>query len=314
MNLYIDEYNGKISINGNKLILKKDDEIRTFQIGNIESITINKNVQITSQAICKLSQENISISWFSSNQMICQTCGLKNIFRLKQQFDLFNNDNLRLQFAKKNIKSKICNQMFFIKKQEQFNNQDIKKSHSIESLLGIEGTYAAFYFSEFKKNFSDIYNFSARKKHPPTDPVNSVLSFSYALLYNRITSVINLHGLNPSIGFFHSLKNNNYALSSDLMESLRCDVCDSIAVDLFSELPGSDEFTKTDNGVILSKRIKQYIIGKFYHNLNKEVPTENGFSDDFNGVINQIVCSYIKTLETHDIADFKPYMVGEKYV
>lgn len=96
------------------------------------------------------------------------------------------------------------------------------------------------------------------------------------------------------------------------MESLRCDICDSIAVELFSENPDLNEFQTTDNGVILSKNIKQDIIAKFYQNLNKEVSTENGFSDDFNGVINQIVCSYIKTLESQEISYFKPYLRTKK--
>ena len=313
MNLYIDEYNCRISISGNKLILTKDSEIKTFPTGNIDSISINKNVQITSQAICKLSEENIDISWFSSNQMICHTCGSKNIFRLKQQFDLLNNDKFRLQIAKKNIASKINNQMYFIDKQKQFKVKDVKKNNSVESLLGVEGKYAVFYFSELKNRFPDKYNFKTRKKHPPEDPVNSVLSFAYALLYNKVTSVINQHGLNPSVGFCHTLKNNHYALSSDLMESLRCDICDSIAVELFSKMPDSDEFQNTDNGVMLSKGIKQYIISEFHNNLNKRASTENGFSDDFNGVINQIVCSYGKALETQDISYFKPYMAGENY-
>ena len=97
------------------------------------------------------------------------------------------------------------------------------------------------------------------------------------------------------------------------MESLRCDICDSIAVELFSKMPDSDEFQNTDNGVMLSKGIKQDIISGFHNNLNKRASTENGFSDDFNGVINQIVCSYGKALETQDISYFKPYMAGENY-
>ena len=229
MNLYIDGYNCRISVNGNKLILTNCTDVKTFHIGNIDSVSRNKNVQITSQAICKLSEENINVSWFLSNQMICQTSGSKNIFRLKQQFDLLNNEENKLNIAKKNIYAKIHNQMHFIDNQEHLKIRDINKVNSTESLLGIEGTYAAYYFSKLKNLFPKKYNFKSRQKHPPKDPVNSVLSFAYTLLYNQITSVISSHGLNPSIGFMHNLKNNHYALSSDLMESLRCDICDNIA-------------------------------------------------------------------------------------
>jgi len=71
--------------------------------------------------------------------------------------------------------------------------------------------------------------FVRRMRQPPTDPVNSLLSFGYTLLHTNVFSMVRLHGMNPYIGFFHAEEKGNPALVNDLIEEFRW-VVDSLVL------------------------------------------------------------------------------------
>ena len=314
MNLYIIDTGCKISLSNQKLIVVSEEGRREFPLGMVESLTIGKTVQITSQAICALSESGISVAWISRNGIICQTFGEENLFYQQQQFRSLDKPGFLLELTRKNTAAKIENQFAFIGKSREFRRNDIEKCASVNSLLGVEGVYAARYFSELKALFPEKYHFHGRKKHPAPDSVNSVLSFSYTLLYRKITDMIAVHGLNPSVGFCHCLKAGHYALSSDIMESLRSIICDETAVRAFLEGFSEEDFQTGENGVYLSGKAKQCVIGIFHEKLREKAETRNGFSGDYTGVIEQIICSYIRAVENFDAALYTPYRKEKQHV
>lgn len=90
----------------------------------------------------------------------------------------------------------------------------------LASLRGIEGSCAREYFQSWK-NLTGSFPWNGRIKHPSPDPVNSMLSFGYTLLYSRIAGALRARGLNPRLGFFHEGRGTHCALASDLMEQFR---------------------------------------------------------------------------------------------
>src|SRR5256886_17390611 len=68
---------------------------------------------------------------------------------------------------------------------------------ALETILGMEGAGSAAYFSCFGKLIAnpEKWPFVGRIKRPPTDPVNSLLSFGYSLLTNQVASAVQLVGL-----------------------------------------------------------------------------------------------------------------------
>lgn len=81
---------------------------------------------------------------------------------------------------------------------------------NINLLRGIEGINAKRYFSVFQHQFSEMGDgfaeFSGRSRRPPRDPINCLLSFLYALLKNDAMSAVESVGLDPQIGFLHTLR------------------------------------------------------------------------------------------------------------
>ncbi len=76
--------------------------------------------------------------------------------------------------------------------------------------------------------------FEKRIRCPPTDPVNSLLSFGYTLLFYNVYSLLTEHNLNPYCGFFHSIRPGHPALASDLIEEFRAPVVDSLVIYLIN--------------------------------------------------------------------------------
>ncbi|PIQ31291.1 MAG: CRISPR-associated endonuclease Cas1 [Zetaproteobacteria bacterium CG_4_9_14_3_um_filter_49_83] len=90
-----------------------------------------------------------------------------------------------------------------------------------ESLNGIEGHASKTFFSVLKQLVPEVYGFDGRKRRPPTDPFNALLSFGYTLLYAHVDSLLRVDGLLPVKGFYHQSHGAHAALASDLMEPFR---------------------------------------------------------------------------------------------
>jgi len=107
----------------------------------------------------------------------------------------------------------------------------IEKTTSIGSLRGLEGAGSAAYFGSFNQLIrAQGFQFEARRRRPPTDPVNALLSLGYALLRHDIQSAVNLVGFDPYLGYLHVERYGRPSLALDLMEEFRPLVVDAVVL------------------------------------------------------------------------------------
>lgn len=104
---------------------------------------------------------------------------------------------------------------------------------SVSELLGYEGSAAKIYFEASSRLVPPWTQFRGRHKRPPSDPVNSVLSYSYAILTGEADAALQLAGLDPAAGFLHT-DGDRPSLALDLMEELRPLIVDTVTLELFS--------------------------------------------------------------------------------
>ncbi|MBK6900384.1 MAG: CRISPR-associated endonuclease Cas1 [bacterium] len=90
-----------------------------------------------------------------------------------------------------------------------------------DGLRGLEGKGAALFFAMLRDSLPREWGFHHRRRNPPPDPVNAMLSFGYTLLYNHLSTALVAAGLNPRIGFFHAEHGAYHALACDLQEEFR---------------------------------------------------------------------------------------------
>ncbi len=95
--------------------------------------------------------------------------------------------------------------------------------------------------------------FSQRNRRPPKDPVNAVLSLGYTLLHAEAILALYGAGLDPFVGFYHTLDFGRESLACDIVEPLRVDV-DRHALMLFrTEKLRQDDFSQADSACLLGK-------------------------------------------------------------
>lgn len=147
----------------------------------------------------------------------------------------------------------------------------IDKTNSINSLRGLEGAGSAAYFGAFNQLIRvEEFNFEARRRRPPTDPVNALLSFGYSLLRHDVQSAVNIVGFDPYLGYLHCQHYGRPGLALDLMEEFRPLVVDSMVLNAINQRilkPADFTSEPLSNAVLLSVEgrrefLKQYELKK----------------------------------------------------
>ena len=106
--------------------------------------------------------------------------------------------------------------------------QDARRAVSLQALLGIEGQAAKRYFSIYRQAFAPEWAFEKRTRRPPKDPINALLSLGYVFLGYAVMGALEIVGLDPYLGYFHTEKYGRPALALDLVEEFRVPVVDSL--------------------------------------------------------------------------------------
>lgn len=107
----------------------------------------------------------------------------------------------------------------------------INTTNTIDALRGLEGAGSAAYFGCFQTLIRvDGFTFITRRKRPPTDPVNALLSFGYSLLRHDIESAVNIVGFDPYLGYLHTQRYGRPSLALDVMEEFRPLVVDAMVL------------------------------------------------------------------------------------
>ena len=125
----------------------------------------------------------------------------------------------------------------------------------IERYRGLEGEAAASYFQTFNELLVaqvDDFSISSRTRRPPTDPMNSLLSFLYTLLAHECRGALEGVGLDPQIGFLHEIRSGRPALALDLMEEFRAAIVDRVVLTLVNlKQVTRKDFNYTESGAVL---------------------------------------------------------------
>ena len=303
-NLYVTEQNSVLRKTGNRIIVKKDEDVLLdVKCKDIEAVLIFGNVQFTTQVVHELFEHGIEMAILTkTGKLIGQiTSPLpKNIDLRLKQFKNYWDDSFRLAFSKKIVTGKIHNSINLVMQfsynhpEKGFDNEktalnkalkEIDSAESINELMGIEGSAARSYFNAFGKMLLSDFTFSTRKKHPSTDPVNALLSLTYTMLYNEISSLLDGLGFDPYLGYFHSTLYGRASLASDLVEEFRAPVADSLVLYLLNNgVFKQDNFYSNpkDNAVYLKREdLKRYFV-EYEKVLNSEfVHPEKGINTTF---------------------------------
>lgn len=130
----------------------------------------------------------------------------------------------------------------------------LKPVMDVDVIRGAEGEAARAYFEVFGhmvRTGEQAFVPGGRSRRPPRDRANALLSFLYALVRSECAAACEGVGLDPQVGFLHTLRPGRPALALDLMEELRPLLADRLALTLVNrrQLKPSD-FEETAGGAV----------------------------------------------------------------
>lgn len=150
--------------------------------------------------------------------------------------------------------------------------QQVDQTVTVGSLLGVEGNGSASYFGVFQKLLRDSFDFTHRRRRPPTDPVNALLSLGYTLLLHQVLAAIQVVGFDPYLGFLHQPRHGRPALALDLMEEFRPIIADSVVLNVLNHrILTTRDFQEELGAVYLKPQARKTFYAKFEERLQEEV-------------------------------------------
>lgn len=239
--VFIDRRGTDLAITNGRLRIKnaKQDMDTSLPLGQMRALVICCDCALSAAMLRGLSKHQIALYCFhpadiqASFISVPSTSG--NVQRRLQQYALMQDEVFSLRLASLIVRIKCRQQRHYLAKLIALRPDKRtelcraigqlpappEKGSSIKALMGHEGATARAYFSGIRVMFASGLGFTARNKRPPKDPVNAILSLSYALLYFEAKRAITAAGLDPMLGFLHQTSYGRDSLACDLLELIR---------------------------------------------------------------------------------------------
>ena len=283
--LYVTTPDAYLSKDGlNVVVSVNQKEVFRIPAINIEGI-VTFGYMGASPGVMRLCSENgISLTFLSPHgRFVSRVQGAihGNVLLRKSQYALSDDMEWSLHVAKLMIAGKIQNYRSILRRyvrdygesqeiDEAVRVLDANKHHVLQAgdktkLMGNEGMASNAYFEVLPKlilHQKEGFPFSGRNRRPPKDAVNAMLSLAYTLIANDITAALETVGLDPYVGFLHSLRPGRSSLALDMMEEFRAYLGDRFVLSLINkrQISPKDFLYQGDNGVVLTDNGRKVFI------------------------------------------------------
>jgi len=246
--LYVMEAGARVGIDGEELVVRGKESTTKARLPNTSHVSLFGNVQISTQAMRRLFERGVAVSFLSSGGWLYGRAAgsdTNNVDLRLAQYRAVTDPAIKLRLARAFVEAKVRNCRTMLRRNHAdplpvvlFELEKLARkaseTESAESLLGIEGSAARTYFSAFTGMLRDsaigTFDMNGRNRRPPKDPINALLSFAYAMLTRDVTVALGSAGLDPLLGFYHRPRFGRPALALDLMEELRPILADSVVI------------------------------------------------------------------------------------
>ena len=283
--LYVTTPEAYLSKDGlNVVISVQQEEVFRIPVINIEGI-VTFGYMGASPGVMKLCSDNgISLTFLSpQGRFISRVQGATkgNVLLRKKQYQLSDDASWSLHVVRLMIGGKIQNYRNILRRyirdygeNEDINRavqvlervkRDVLKAQDKTELIGYEGMASNAYFEVLPiliLNQKTDFPFHGRNRRPPKDAVNAMLSFAYTLIANDVAAALETVGLDPYVGFLHTLRPGRTSLALDMMEELRAYLADRLVLSLINrkQISGKGFVEHGDNGIVMDEDIRKGVL------------------------------------------------------
>ena len=293
--VYVQATPARVRKRGETLLIQTEDkEETTARLIDASHPVLVGAVDVTAPALHELMRREIPVSWYSGGGwFLGHTIGTghRNVELRTAQYRASFDPAFCLRLSRALVASKLHNSRTLLRRnwrgegapeellaRLQRAARGAAEAKSLPELLGVEGNGGALYFGGFGGTLRADpeglggFDFRNRNRRPPTDPVNAMLSFLYALLVRELTVVLSAVGFDPYRGFYHQPRYGRPALALDMMEPFRPLLADSVVVTAVNNgevKPG--DFVYAGRACALAGAGRKKVIAAFERRLAQEI-------------------------------------------
>lgn len=286
--LYITSH-GILSRKQNTIFFINKDGKKQLPIHAISEINCFGKVSLKSGASSYLMKEGIVVNFFnkygfyegSLYPKIKLNSGLIVVNQSAHYIDNDKSEYIAKEFVE-GIKHNILKTMKYYSKKGKNLDEFIKNIEkekikgNIPQIMSSEGRI----WNNFYQSFNVIlkkFPFIKREIRPPTDEINSLLSFGNSIFYTTVLSELYQTYLHPSVSYLHEPSERRFSLSLDISDIFKPIIVDRTIFKLVNNnMLNKKHFTK-DVGVLLNDKGKQIFLTEYQKKLETTIkhPTLN---------------------------------------
>ena len=193
--------------------------------------------------------------------------------------------------------------------------RNLPGADTLDSVRGIEGDAAKVYFSALpylvRRDIRTFFTMNGRSRRPPRDRINALLSFLYSMVMNDCRSAIESVGLDPQLGFLHSVRPGRAALALDLMEEFRSILADRLALTLINrgQITERDLQEREGGAVYLQDDARKIVVIAYQERKQEEITHPLLDSKVPFGLLPQLQARFLSRTIRGDMDDYIPFVV-----
>jgi CRISP-associated protein Cas1 len=334
--LYIQTQGAYLRLDHETLKVEIEKEVKKqIPLHHLGSIVTFGNVLMSPYLIHRCGEDGRSLVWLSEfgrfkGRLAGSTTG--NVLLRQAQYEIVRDAGATLAIARYMVAAKLQNARTVVMraareathgvdKQKltataQVQAEAIQKAASalnLDTLRGIEGFAAKSYFGSFScmlRANRETFKLIDRNKRPPRDPINALLSFVYTLLKNDCVAACEGVGLDPQMGFLHTLRPARPSLALDLMEELRAPFADRLVLSLINrkQIQPQDFVTRPGGAVHLVDDARRTLLAAYQNRKQEEIQHQIIDSKAPFGLIPHVQARLLARHLRGDVPSYQPFI------
>lgn len=336
MYLFVDTYGAFIAKHQGRLRVTKDKtRLEETPLLNLEQVIISGNgISISSDVVRACSEEGIPIHFLSNRgtpHSSLYSAGLTGTVRTRRaQLRAYDTDR-GVTLARAFGSGKLQNQANMLRYAAKYRKESDPDCYTLlttaaaavveslqamtalqganvdiirDTLMGIEGNYAARYWGALAHLVPADLAWPGRETRGATDPFNQALNYGYGVLYKQVEYALVLAGLDPYAGLLHADRPGKPSLVLDLIEEFRQAVVDRT---LLGQVNRGWAINRDEHG-LLDSDTRERIVERIMERLESSEPYE-GKRQPLRHIL-QCQARHLATFLRGERADYLPFVMA----
>ncbi|AFK21442.1 type I-B CRISPR-associated endonuclease Cas1 (plasmid) [Haloferax mediterranei ATCC 33500] len=299
-----------------------DDEKKYLPIEKAEAIYLHGQIDYNTRLISFLNKHGTALHIFGWKDYYAgsvmpkrgQTSGRTLVEQVRAYDSPAQRTDIARKFVDGSIHNMRANVSYYNSRGHDFDSElasldaagaRLTETTAVEEIMGVEATARRAYYSTFDSILPDGFVFNGRRYNPPTNEVNSLISFGNSLVYANVVSGIRATALDPAVSFLHEPGERRYSLALDIADLFKPLLADRVTFRLLNRQQLTPADFETDlNSCLLTEHGRKTFSKAFEETLEQTVehPRLN----------RKVSYQYLLRIEAYKLK--KHLLTGEEYV